>query len=752
MRIGPYELISELACGGMAQLWLVHRVWPDGQRRSCALKLPRLSAVTDEALIRQFFEEGRVAILLRHPNIVNVFDMGVHQGMPYLVMDFIPGADLAQLARAQARQGMEWELETAIYVVRGVAQGLRHAHNYETNGVHQHIVHRDVASKNVMIDGAGGVLLADFGVATSIGTKTSRMHTKGTLAFMAPEHYLTSAIPASDVFGLGAILWELLAGRPFRGGLEGQALREAVVAGRVEPVGRELPGDVQRMLHGMLEPDAKNRITLDEVLTVVEPYPSRRRKLERMVSVNFGSQSRRTGLSQIHFAASKELLDTLRVVEVAGVPELKEPRPMIPPPRLLPADFAPGPVVATAKVDPAALLGPADEDVDDRDEGQRQPDAPVSRHHAGRDGPDAVESTVRTPGPTAGERWPGAATARISTNFGTGARTASAGTDDTDGRGSTAIVPGPGMAGMAAEPGPPLRVETERSIPFEPAAVEGNGHARWHVPATPTSSPGAAVGLDRGQGSTAPLVGPRWVAVMVGVVLLIAGSSFAGWLMGRAPEEPMRLREVDAPSSIVAAVGQPPTAAPVGAEAAAVEPAQLEEVEPAVAEPAVVEAAQLEEVEPRSGEAVEAEATVVEPAATEDPQPEPRSPDDVEPVEPSKATESAEVVPSQAAPPATKPKPRPPKPIPSLELVIRRGLMVDFAEFRLGRDDAKVVPARGALRLRVAPGTYPLRWRTTPDGPWQTMRYTFSPNTEYAGHVELQALRIGASAQAPRSP
>src|SRR5690606_22390542 len=117
-------------------------------------------------------------------------------------------------------------------VVRGVAQGLDYAHNYETNGVHQHIVHRDVASKNVMIDGAGSVLLADFGVATSIRTQTSRMDAKGTLAFMAPEHLLARALPASDVFGLGAILWELLAGRPFRGGLEGQALREAVVAGR----------------------------------------------------------------------------------------------------------------------------------------------------------------------------------------------------------------------------------------------------------------------------------------------------------------------------------------------------------------------------------------------------------------------------------------------------------------------------------------------------------------------------------------
>ncbi|MCA9489881.1 MAG: protein kinase, partial [Myxococcales bacterium] len=221
-------------------------------------------------------------------------------------------------------------------------------------------------SKNVMIDGTGSVRLMDFGVATSLSTMTSRIHVKGTLPYMAPEHYLGQAATASDVFGLGAIFWEMLAGRKFRAELEGQELIAKVVEGAVDPVGRELPVVVQRVLDGMLHPDASKRITLPEVLQALEGFPYRRSTLREMMSVYFGRAGRRTGLSQIHFAASKELVDTIAVAKAAGV-SLSEVRKRRLPgePTLIPEGFQPVEIADTGRIDPLAMARALDDDRDD---------------------------------------------------------------------------------------------------------------------------------------------------------------------------------------------------------------------------------------------------------------------------------------------------------------------------------------------------------------------------------------------------
>lgn len=701
MQIGPYTLIEELACGGMAQLWLVHRVWPDGKRRSCVLKLPRLSAVTDEALLWQFVEESRLAIMLRHNNIVSVFDVGVHEGLPYLVMDYISGADLAQLVRAQARLALEWPVETAVHVVREVAQGLNHAHDFEVAGVHQQIVHRDVASKNVMIDGTGGVLLADFGVATSIRTQTSRIHVKGTLAFMAPEHYLGRATPASDVFGLGCTFWELLAGRPFRGHLTGQALIEAVVAGAVEPVGRELPAVVQRVLEGMLDPDARCRITLQEVLVALEDFPSRRRALQRMVSANFGAASRRTGLSQIHFAASKELLDTLAVVKVAGVLPDGPARTVSGQPSPPPVDFVAMPVPGTVKVDPMAAADEADDEL--------ASDSTTSIEER-----RVLLGTSRADSRGAAERSPADATVRISGAVVAGvSRSSLAGAREA--RGGTVLMPPRGVlpaVRVTVEPGAPMRGTTERAIPRHPVVVAEHGpmssQASAGSPVESARDPGiAAVGKQR-----ALFVG----ALVVLTVLLGWGST--RWLP-TVWSSPVDAKDQLVASNLEAAV---PGARPTDSEPAPplVDPLptpRLDAKRPG--EPA--DPSELD------GKGVAQDPTRAE-AGVESEQVEERASD-------------ARVAPP--APKANKPKPRAPKPVPTLELTVRRGL-VGFAELRIGNRKPQEVPATGSLALRVAPGTYTLRTRTEPGGAWSTIRYTFFSDMKYGGHIERSGLIIGA--------
>src|SRR5690606_40848518 len=127
--------------------------------------------------------------------------------------------------------------------------------------------------------------------------------------------------------------------------------------------------------------------------------------------------------------------------------------------------------------------------------------------------------------------------------------------DDTEGPGSTAIVPGPYAA---VEPGLPMRVTTQRSIPHEPAAVVDHWHPPMHGSSEP-ASPRVRVGLERVHGLTASPAGAPWVPMVVAVVLLVlAGLGSSWWLMGRDAEWYARPHKVDAPSSVVAVAGRPP--------------------------------------------------------------------------------------------------------------------------------------------------------------------------------------------------
>ena len=108
---------------------------------------------------------------------------------------------------------------------------------------------------------------------------------------------------------------------------------------------------------------------------------------------------------------------------------------------------------------------------------------------------------------------------------------------------------------------------------------------------------------------------------------------------------------------------------------------------------------------------------------------------------PASTPSSTGTEPEQPSTPTRRPRP---KPVPKLDFVVRRGLAVGFAEIRLGRGRPRPVPPRGAATLRVSPGTYTLRYRTKADGPWKSIRHTFSSGMQYAGQLELTGLRIVA--------
>ena len=201
-----YQLLEELGRGATATVWLAHDRSFD---RLVALKL--ISASADPRLIQRLVREGQAVARLRHPNIVAVQAMHAADREAYLAMDYVEGGDLRQrLAR-----GLPTEKQSATWV-RDLASALAHAH---ANGV----LHRDIKPSNILLTGSAAPQLADFGLAAPLeggGDLTAPGQVAGTAAYLAPELLAGAdrATPQSDLYSLGAVLYECLTGRaPFLG-------------------------------------------------------------------------------------------------------------------------------------------------------------------------------------------------------------------------------------------------------------------------------------------------------------------------------------------------------------------------------------------------------------------------------------------------------------------------------------------------------------------------------------------------------
>jgi tetratricopeptide (TPR) repeat protein len=204
LRVGRYAVLSELGRGAMG---IVYRAYDTGLRRPVALKMILDPARAGPDQVTRFEAEARATARLKHPSIVSVLDVGVHEGKPYLVMELVAGESLeALLAKVAVPPARVAEL------VREVALALAHAHG---NG----IVHRDVKPENVLVDREGRPHLMDFGLArdTSAQRLTQTGQVLGTPAYMAPEQAdgdQSAQGPCSDIYSLGGILYRGLTGQP----------------------------------------------------------------------------------------------------------------------------------------------------------------------------------------------------------------------------------------------------------------------------------------------------------------------------------------------------------------------------------------------------------------------------------------------------------------------------------------------------------------------------------------------------------
>lgn len=206
--LGQYEFTHELGRGGMGVVWAAY---DHGRGREVAVKLlaPRSHGAELSTLERRFLREAILTSRLEHPGIPAVHDHGNHEGELYLVMDLVPGRALDAVLASDGRL----PVERAAGIARRTAEVLAYAHG-------QNVVHRDLKPSNLMVTPDGGIMVLDFGVAAALEPQpgetrfTAANATPGTVVYMAPEQALGQTAPASDLYSLGCVLYELLAGDP----------------------------------------------------------------------------------------------------------------------------------------------------------------------------------------------------------------------------------------------------------------------------------------------------------------------------------------------------------------------------------------------------------------------------------------------------------------------------------------------------------------------------------------------------------
>lgn len=242
-RLGPYEVRAKLAEGGMASIYLGHRVSGSGPSH-VALKVIKEEFARNAEFVDMFVDEARIIAKLDHPNVVKLYDAGREGERLYFAMELLMGQSLWHVWEACRERSIRLRYDMAAWIGARVAEGLHHAHEVKDGkGVPQELVHRDVNQTNIFLTYDGQVKIIDFGLAKALGriSRTGAGVVKGKLAYMSPEQTIGKPVDRrTDVFALGTTLWELTCDRRlFRGKDDAETLKavhEAVVPPAVEIV------------------------------------------------------------------------------------------------------------------------------------------------------------------------------------------------------------------------------------------------------------------------------------------------------------------------------------------------------------------------------------------------------------------------------------------------------------------------------------------------------------------------------------
>jgi tRNA A-37 threonylcarbamoyl transferase component Bud32 len=282
-RFGDYEIEGRLGAGGMAEVYVARRAGPQGFVKRVCLKRVLAGNEADRDTVAQFHDEARLCAHLAHPGIATVHELGQVDGKWFMAMELVDGLDLRSLSASLRARGVPMPADVAIHVVRHVAEALAYAHALTIDGRAIGLVHRDVTPSNVLLSVHGEVKLADFGIARSSvrAHRTRSGVVKGKVPYMAPEQALGEPLDRrTDLFALGVVLYELLAGRrPHDGQTDLDTLTNAQRARRpsLRELAPEAPAEIVSLATRMLSARPDDRpASADEVARALAAVPSPR--------------------------------------------------------------------------------------------------------------------------------------------------------------------------------------------------------------------------------------------------------------------------------------------------------------------------------------------------------------------------------------------------------------------------------------------------------------------------------------------
>jgi serine/threonine protein kinase len=290
-RLGSFEIVRKLARGGMAEIFLARTRGPSGFEKLVVLKkiLPKYAG--KRRFVQLFLEEAKLAASLDHPNIAQVYDIGMVDGSYFFTMEYLHGQDLRSILHRAWRTGDRLPIENAVQIARNVASALHFAHEKQrSDGGLLGIVHRDVSPSNIIVTYDGATKLLDFGVAktTASTVKTRTGALKGKVSYMSPEQARGAPIDRrSDIFSLGVVLWETVTiQRLFRGENDLATLQLIINQPPRRPtaIRPDCPPELERIVLRALAQDPGDRYPTAEHLVTELDELAREHKLKQSSS------------------------------------------------------------------------------------------------------------------------------------------------------------------------------------------------------------------------------------------------------------------------------------------------------------------------------------------------------------------------------------------------------------------------------------------------------------------------------------
>ena len=251
LELGKYRLIIELAQGGMGFVYLAVAQGPAGFNKLAVIKELKPSLLEEPGFLEMFLDEARLSARLSHPNVVQTNEVSVEQGRAFLAMEYLDGQSLN---RVRSRLGKTHTLPLAadVRIVAQACAGLHYAHELrDFDGTPLGVVHRDVSPHNIFVTYDGQVKIVDFGVAKALSSnhESTVGVLKGKVPYMAPEQVMGAPMDRrSDIYALGIILWEAIAGRRIWDGLRPETILARMMSSDVPRLAEAAPAADPRLI------------------------------------------------------------------------------------------------------------------------------------------------------------------------------------------------------------------------------------------------------------------------------------------------------------------------------------------------------------------------------------------------------------------------------------------------------------------------------------------------------------------------